>query len=116
VALVMQYMALGQAATEVRLRADYSRWIGTGLAIAGLTGLGAFLLGRPFLTSAYGHPALPVIGEVPLATAALFDLGVFLTVVGATMLTLSALGGAVKPASRRTDDDAPAAMPLQEPA
>jgi multicomponent K+:H+ antiporter subunit A len=37
---------------------------------------------------------LPVLGEVPLATAALFDLGVYVTVVGATMLTLSVLGAA----------------------
>jgi multicomponent K+:H+ antiporter subunit A len=29
---------------------------------------------------------------VPLATAALFDLGVYLTVVGATLLTLVTLG------------------------
>jgi multicomponent K+:H+ antiporter subunit A len=34
---------------------------------------------------------------VPLATAALFDLGVYVTVVGATMLTLSVLGAATKP-------------------
>jgi len=32
------------------------------------------------------------LGELPLATAALFDLGVYLTVVGATLLTLSVLG------------------------
>jgi hypothetical protein len=31
---------------------------------------------------------LPVIGELPLATAAVFDLGVYLTVVGATLLAL----------------------------
>jgi multicomponent K+:H+ antiporter subunit A len=74
----------------------YTRWIGTGLAIAALTGIGAFVFGRPFLTSAFGHPVVPVLGELPLATAALFDLGVYVTVVGATMLMLSALGAASK--------------------
>jgi multicomponent K+:H+ antiporter subunit A len=39
-------------------------------------------LGRPFLTSAHGHPHVPLLGELPLASAALFDLGVYLTVVG----------------------------------
>ena len=34
---------------------------------------------------------LPLIGEVPLATALLFDLGVFALVVGATVLMLIAL-------------------------
>ena len=63
-----------------------------GLGIAGLTGVGAFTFGQPFLTSAHGHPVVPLLGELPLATAALFDLGVYITVVGATLLTLSSLG------------------------
>jgi multicomponent K+:H+ antiporter subunit A len=39
-----------------------------------------------------------VLGEIPLASAALFDLGVYFTVVGSTLLTLSALGNATKSA------------------
>jgi multicomponent K+:H+ antiporter subunit A len=66
----------------------HSLWIGGGLLIAGLTGLFGAMFGRPFLTSAFGHPVLPMIGELPLATAALFDLGVYLTVIGATLLVL----------------------------
>lgn len=96
VALVLQYMAMGQSRAEALLRADggsrFVRWIGMGLGIAGLTGAGAFILGQPFLTSAHGHPFVPLLGELPLATAALFDLGVYITVVGATLLTLSSLG------------------------
>jgi multicomponent K+:H+ antiporter subunit A len=98
VALLLQYMAMGQAAATDALRAAggrrFVRGIGLGLGIAGLTGLGAFAFGRPFLTSAFGHPVLPWLGELPLATAALFDLGVYFTVVCATLLTLSALGAA----------------------
>jgi multicomponent K+:H+ antiporter subunit A len=100
VALVLQYLANGQERAEAVLQAGggerYSRWIGSGLAIAGLTGVGAFAFGQPFLTSAHGHPSVPVLGELPLASAALFDLGVYVTVVGATMLMLSALGAASK--------------------
>ena len=99
-ALVLQYMGLGQARAEALLRAAggrrFVRWIGSGLGIACLTGLGAFVLGRPFLTSAHGHPSVPLLGELPLASAALFDLGVYVTVVGATMLMLSVLGAASK--------------------
>ena len=98
VALVLQFMALGQARAEAMLRARMGRrfiqWIGAGLGIAGLTGIGAFVWSRPFLTSAHGHPHVPVLGELPLASAALFDLGVYLTVVGATLLTVSVLGNA----------------------
>jgi len=105
VALVLQYMAHGQSWAEGVLHAGggtrYTRWIGTGLAIAGLTGVGAMLLGHPFLTSAHGNPVLPVLGEAPLATAAIFDLGVYITVVGATLLMLSALGAASKEPPRK---------------
>jgi multicomponent K+:H+ antiporter subunit A len=112
VALVLQYMAMGQARAEAVLHAQagrrFTRWIGVGLAIAGLTGVGAFVFGRPFLTSAHGNPVLPLLGEAPLATAALFDLGVYVTVVGATMLMLSVLGAASKePASGPSPDRPP---------
>jgi multicomponent K+:H+ antiporter subunit A len=51
---------------------------------------------------------LPLLGEAPLATAALFDLGVYVTVVGATMLMLSVLGAASKePASGPLPDRPP---------
>jgi multicomponent K+:H+ antiporter subunit A len=96
IAVVMQYMANGFAPTQARLRLDFARVAGLGLLVAGATGIGAFWFGRPFLTSAHDHPAVPVLGELPLATAALFDLGVYLAVVGATLLTLVALGNALR--------------------
>jgi multicomponent K+:H+ antiporter subunit A len=106
VALVLQFMSLGQARAEQFLRAGggrrFVRWIGSGLGIAGLTGVGAFALSRPFLTSAHGHPHVPLLGELPLATAAIFDLGVYLTVVGSTLLTLSVLGQASREAPSAT--------------
>jgi multicomponent K+:H+ antiporter subunit A len=66
--------------------------LGLALLVATLTGLGSWLLGYPFLTSTFGHPVLPVLGELPLASAALFDLGVYLAVVGATVLALASIG------------------------
>lgn len=113
VALTLQYMALGQQRAEAVLRAAggsrYTRWIAAGLSIAGLTGLGALAFGRAFLTSAHGHPTLPLLGEVPLASAALFDLGVYITVVGATLLTLSVLGAASQPPPTARNDEGAAA-------
>jgi multicomponent K+:H+ antiporter subunit A len=73
-------------------RLPWQPWIAWGLVAAIGTGAGAIALGYPFLTSTFGHPVLPVVGEVPLATAALFDLGVFLAVVGATLLAVMAPG------------------------
>jgi multicomponent K+:H+ antiporter subunit A len=41
---------------------------------------------------------VPLLGELPLATAAIFDLGVYLVVVGSTLLTISVLGQASREA------------------
>jgi multicomponent K+:H+ antiporter subunit A len=91
IALVMQYLASGQGWTEARQRIDYHAMIGTGVLIASATGAGSWLAGRPFLTSTYGYMHLPPLEEFELATAALFDLGVFFCVLGAVMLALFSL-------------------------
>jgi multicomponent K+:H+ antiporter subunit A len=91
IALLMQYMASGFAWTQERKRIEYHTMIGLGVVIAAATGVGAWLAGRPFLTSAYTYVHLPPIEEFELATAMLFDLGVFLTVLGAVMLMLYSL-------------------------
>ncbi|TCP38904.1 monovalent cation/H+ antiporter subunit A [Rhodovulum marinum] len=91
IALLMQYMASGFAWTQERKRIEYHAMIGWGVVVAGLTGVGAWLAGKPFLTSAYGYIDLPGIEEFGLGSAFLFDLGVFLTVLGAVMLMLYSL-------------------------
>ncbi len=91
-ALILQYVAHGQNWVEARLPIDYRSFIGWGLLIAGSAGIGSWFFDAPFLTSSYAYLTLPVIGAVPLATAVVFDLGVFLTVVGATMVALVSIG------------------------
>jgi multicomponent K+:H+ antiporter subunit A len=98
VALIVQRMARDAGG---RAPDAYARLAGAGLLVAGATGVGAWFFGKPFLTSAHGHPALPALGEVTLASAALFDIGVYLTVVGATMLALIALAGTAPPPEPR---------------
>ncbi|HCL59600.1 MAG TPA: monovalent cation/H+ antiporter subunit A [Acinetobacter sp.] len=95
-ALIIQYVAIGQDHAEKMLGAKsgrlYEIWIGIGLTIAGLTGIAAWFWSRPFLTSAHIHVHPPLLGDMHLASAALFDVGVYVTVVGATMLMISVLG------------------------
>ncbi|ETX27405.1 monovalent cation/H+ antiporter subunit A [Roseivivax isoporae] len=88
VAVVMQYMASGYAWASERQRFPYHGIIGAGVLIAGLTGIGAWFTGHEFLTSSFTYIHLPPIEEFEVASAAAFDLGVFLTVVGAVMLSL----------------------------
>ena len=91
VAFILQYMAGGTRWVEARLRMQPVRWMGLGLLFAAGTGAGAWLFARPFLTSHSAYVDVPLIGAVPLASALLFDLGVFLLVTGATVLMLIAL-------------------------
>src|SRR5690606_253268 len=86
IALILQYMIGGTWWVEHRLRVQPLLWIGLGLLIAATTGLGALAFGRPFLTSSFNYLELPLIGSVPMASALLFDIGVFALVVGATAL------------------------------
>lgn len=95
-ALVIQYIAIGQDQAEKMLRAQsgrlYEIWIGLGLIIAGLSGLASWFWARPFLTSAHVYVESGLFGKFHLASAAGFDLGVYVTVVGAAMLLISVLG------------------------
>jgi multicomponent K+:H+ antiporter subunit A len=91
IAFVLQYLAGGTRWTEDRLRIRPVVWIGAGLLLAFFTGAGAWVFGYPFLTSAFQYLDLPLLGRVPMASALLFDLGVFVLVVGATVLILIAI-------------------------
>ncbi len=88
IAVVMQYMASGFSWASARLRYPYHGVIGAGVLIAGLTGIGSWFVAKPFLTSDFTYVRIPPFEKFELATAALFDLGVFLAVVGAVMLSL----------------------------
>jgi multicomponent K+:H+ antiporter subunit A len=91
IALLLQYIASGFSWTEDRQHVSYHAIVGSGMMIAGLAGVGAWAFDLPFLTSGFEYIALWPLEEFELATAAIFDLGVFLTVLGAVMLALSSL-------------------------
>ena len=101
IAFIAQYMVSGTRWVEARVQLSPSRWIAVGLLIALSTGLGSLALGYPFLTSHTAHVTWPLVGQVHLPTAALFDLGVFAVVVGATLLLLIAIAHQSLRARRR---------------
>jgi multicomponent K+:H+ antiporter subunit A len=115
VAFLLQYLAHDVRWVEARLTVLPIRWMGIGLLIAGATGVGAFLFGYPFLTMHAQYVDLPLIGQVPAATALLFDAGVFSLVVGATVLMLIAIAHQSLRIARMRERDA-APPPEQEAA
>ncbi|GIK25755.1 MAG: monovalent cation/H+ antiporter subunit A [Betaproteobacteria bacterium] len=92
VALILQYLAAGIDFARPRLPQRTPALLALGLAAAAGTGAASWLFDRPFLTSAHGHLGLPLIGEVEIASALLFDLGVYIVVVTAVLMVLSGLG------------------------
>ncbi|MGM0518119.1 MAG: monovalent cation/H+ antiporter subunit A [Campylobacterota bacterium] len=105
VALIVQYLANGIEWTKARLRFEKETLISYGLLIATATGLVSMFIGYPFLTSAFTHVNWPLVGEFEVASAIAFDLGVFLVVVGSTVLILVQLGKLSKDSHLQSEDN-----------
>ena len=86
-AVVLYLLAFGHGATEKLLRGSPRLWLGAGLAVAVASGLvGVVRTGTPFLTGQW-----TTVGGLKLGTPLLFDVGVFLVVVGFTLTIVLAL-------------------------
>lgn len=92
VALILQYIASGMSWTQERISLKYHNVIGLGLLFAVIAGAGSFAFSYPFLTSTFGYISWPVVGKFEVASALVFDLGVYLAVIGATLLALVSIG------------------------
>ena len=91
-ALVLRYLAGGRYELAEALPVDAGHLLGAGLTLAAGTATGSLVLGAPPLSSAIIQVTLPVFGHVKLVTAMLFDLGVYLIVVGLVLDVLRSLG------------------------
>jgi len=92
IAFILQYIAHGSNWIAERLTINYRKIIASGITIALFTGVGSWFFERPFLTTWFDYFDIPFIGKIELASALVFDLGVYLTVVGATLMILASLG------------------------
>ncbi len=90
-AIILQAIVGGTIWVEARLRLLPVYWMALGLLAAVLAGISAWFKGAPFLTSSAWHGELPLLGEMHLSSVLIFDLGVYMLVVGATMLILVAI-------------------------
>ncbi|MBL1270950.1 MAG: monovalent cation/H+ antiporter subunit A [Oceanospirillales bacterium] len=92
VALILQYIASGMIWTQDRIPFRYHNVIGLGLLFATIAGAGSLAFGYPFLTSTFGYITWPFVGKFEVASALVFDLGVYMAVIGATLLALVSIG------------------------
>ena len=92
-AIIMVYLAYGRSAVPpVRQRIAY--WLlASGLGVAFSTGLGGILAGGYFLKSGFRYvPVWVTASTWEFASAAVFDFGVYLVVIGVTLTILNLLG------------------------
>lgn len=99
-AFVMTYLARGAEPLLRAVRIPPAVLIGVGLAVATATGLVPLALGDDFLESSISRLDLPLVGQVKFVSSVVFDIGVYLLVVGVVLVVITELG------SDRTDDDA----------
>jgi multicomponent Na+:H+ antiporter subunit B len=84
-AFVLYRFAFGREEVRRVLPVDARALIGAGLLVALAGGSAALLAGRPLMTSLWWQVAVPGVGELDLGTPLVFDVGVYLTVVGVTL-------------------------------
>lgn len=82
-------LANGPAETRKKLRFDPRGVLAAGLLLSILSGCAAVLAGRTFLTGLWLQQPIPLIGK--LSTVLAFDVGVYLVVLGTTLLILFTL-------------------------
>lgn len=86
--------AFDAARTRRLMRVDPQVMLGLGLLFATLSGIPAIFLGQAFFTGLWWEVSLPLFGALKLSTPLVFDIGVYLVVVGSVMTIILALAEA----------------------
>lgn len=84
-AFALNAMAYGVPAARRSLRLDPRSLAGAGLVVAVASASLSLALGRPFMSGTWMTVGLPELAHVQVGTPLLFDLGVYLVVLGATL-------------------------------
>ncbi|MFB2555703.1 Na+/H+ antiporter subunit A [Herbiconiux liangxiaofengii] len=94
-ALIARYLAGGRYEIGETLPIGPGALLGAGMLLATGTAVGSLFLGTDVLTSAYFEADLPLLGHLSFGTSSIFDIGVYLVVIGLVLDVLRALGGEV---------------------
>lgn len=95
-ALLLVYLSFGDRGVRRVLHFDPEALAGFGLVVAIVAGLAGVVFGDAFLQAMTLKTTVPVIGVVKLTSVLVFDLGVYLVVVGLVGAGVVRLGGEVR--------------------
>ncbi|MDO5645188.1 MAG: Na+/H+ antiporter subunit A [Dermabacter sp.] len=91
-AITLRYLAGGRYELNEAAPVQAGALLGTGMVLAVLTGITPLLFGGTVFQSYVWIDTLPILGEVELASALVFDIGVYLIVIGLVLDFLRTLG------------------------
>ncbi len=94
-ALVLRYLAGGRYELGEAAPVDPGKLLGGGLLLSGATGIAGLVLGADALQTTILQQTVPVLGDVKLVTSLVFDIGVYLIVVGLVLDVLRSLGAQI---------------------
>ena len=94
-ALVLRYLAGGRYELEAAVRFSAGALMGWGLAVACFTGVLPLFAGGQAFQSFIIDLDLPVLGEHHFVSSVLFDVGVYLVVIGLILDILRSLGSEI---------------------
>lgn len=109
-ALMVRYLAAGRHELDEAAPVDAGVVLGGGLVVATGSALAPLLFGGEALRSYIVDLHVPLLGNVHVVTSLIFDIGVYLVVVGLMLDVLRSLGGGIDrqaQSSSEDDDDAP---------
>jgi multicomponent Na+:H+ antiporter subunit A len=94
-ALTLRYLAGGRFELREATPVGAGTLLGIGLATAAASGVVPLLLGGQVFQSAIIELWLPVFGDVKFVTSTIFDIGVYIVVIGLVLDVLRSLGAEI---------------------
>ena len=91
-ALLLVYLSFGTRGLRMVFPFDASATLGMGLGLALLAGIVGLLFAGTFLAYTYATITAPILGQVKISSLLLFDLGVYIVVIGLVATAVLRLG------------------------
>jgi multicomponent Na+:H+ antiporter subunit B len=117
VALILLSLAVGVERMQEILRIDPAKLASLGLLLAFLVATAPMLWGSPFLTQ-YNLKLeeVPLVGQLAIGTPLVFDIGIFLAVIGVTVKMIVVLARSVESLPALKPEERPRySSPAEEP-